>query len=250
LKKICFYLQKGGVGKTSISATIASGLAMHGRNTVFLDCDPQGNASSWYCTSAITYDIADVLAQRISVERATCQITDNLSMLPILAIDGNLKKWSETELVENPKAFEFLMQDLDTLGFEYAVFDCSPSFSQLERAIIAIVDEVINPLSPESFSVDGIEIFLSELRKIETSYRKRIKNNKIVLNMVNKSFARHREFQRVLEKLNYEIFVIPQDAKIAECQIYQKSLFDYAPKTKSIPHFNLLIDALLTQGEI
>jgi cellulose biosynthesis protein BcsQ len=166
-------------------------------------------------------------------------------MFPVVAIGGTLKEWSETKLQVNPKAFEFLAADLTALGYEYAVFDCSPSFSQLERAVIAETDEVINPLSPEFFSVDGIEIFLSELGKIEDAYRHNIRNDKIVLNMVNKSFTRHREFQRALGNLDYTIFTIPQDAKIAECQIAHKSLYDFVPQSKSMSGFEELTTALL-----
>jgi cellulose biosynthesis protein BcsQ len=245
MKKICFHIQKGGVGKTSVSGTVASSLARQGKKTVFVDCDPQGNASSWYCGEVIDYDIADILARRASLGQAVKHIADNLFMVPVVAIGGTLKEWSETKLVQNPKAFEFLMTDLEGIGFEYAIFDCSPSFSQLERAVIAVADEVVNPLSPEFFSIDGIEIFIAELRKIEGDYRRKIQNDKIALNMVNKSFARHREFQRVLGDLSYQIFVIPQDAKIAECQIAHKSLYDFAPQAKSIPNFEALTAALL-----
>jgi cellulose biosynthesis protein BcsQ len=245
MKKICFHIQKGGVGKTSVSGTVAFSLARQGKKTVFVDCDPQGNASSWYCGDIIEYDIADVLARRVSLRDTVKPITENLSMVPVVAIGGGLKEWAETKLPQNPKAFEFLAADLEALGFEYAVFDCSPSFSQLERAVIAVADEVINPLSPEYFSVDGIEIFLAELRKIEDGYRRKIQNDKIVLNMVNKSFARHREFQRALGKLDYRLFVIPQDAKIAECQISHQSLYDFAPGAKSIDSFEALTAAIL-----
>lgn len=245
MKKLCFHIQKGGVGKTSVSGTVAYSLARQGKKTAFVDCDPQGNASSWYCGDLIEHDIADVLARRASLREAVKPIVENLSMVPVVAIGGSLKEWAETKLPQNPKAFEFLAADLEALGFEYAVFDCSPSFSQLERAVIAVTDEVINPLSPEYFSVDGIEIFLAELRKIEDSYRRKIQNDKIVLNMVNKSFARHREFQRALGKLNYQLFVIPQDAKIAECQIAHQSLYDFAPGAKSISGFEALTAAIL-----
>ena len=245
MRKICFHIQKGGVGKTSVSGTVAYSLARQGKKTVFVDCDPQGNASSWYCGEVIAHDIADILAHRAPLSQAVKRITDSLFMVPVVAIGGTLKEWSETKLAQNPKAFEFLMADLEGMGFEYAVFDCSPSFSQLERAVIAVADEVVNPLSPEFFSVDGIEIFIAELRKIEEAYRRTIRNDKIALNMVNKSFARHREFQRVLGDLNYQIFVIPQDAKIAECQIAHKSLYDFAPQAKSIPSFEALAAALL-----
>jgi len=246
MRKICFHIQKGGVGKTSISGTIASALARRGKKTVLIDADPQGNASSWYCGEKIRHDIGDLLARRSKLQEVLQEITPSLSMVPVIAIGGTLKKWSETELAADPKAFEFLIQDLNSMGFEYAVFDCSPSFSQLERAIIAEMDEVVSPLSPEYFSVDGIEIFTAELREIEQKYRRRIRNDKIALNMLNKSFSRHRAFQEALEKLDYTIFNIPQDAKIAECQIAHKSLFDFAPQSKAIASFEALTDALLS----
>jgi cellulose biosynthesis protein BcsQ len=165
-------------------------------------------------------------------------------MVPVIAIGGGLKKWSETELAADPKAFEFFVQDLAGMGFEYAVFDCSPSFSQLERAVIAEMDEVVSPPSPEYFSVDGIEIFSAELKAIEQKYRKRIRNDKIALNMVNRSFSRHRAFQEALGRLSYKIFSIPQDAKIAECQIARKCLFSFAPQAKALASFEKLTDAL------
>jgi cellulose biosynthesis protein BcsQ len=248
MRKLCFHIQKGGVGKTSVSGTIAACLARQGKRTVLLDADPQGNASSWYCDGSavvIEHDIADVLARRASLPDAIKPIAPNLDMVPVVAIGGTLKEWSETKLAQHPKAFEFLNTDLAAQGYEYAVYDCSPSFSQLERAVIAEADEVINPLSPEYFSVDGVEIFLAELRKIEAAYRRRIQNDKIVLNMVNRSFTRHKAFQHALHKLDYRIFAIPQDAKIAECQIAHKSLYDFAPQSKAISAFDELTAALI-----
>ena len=246
MRKICFHIQKGGVGKTSISGTVAAGLARRGKKTVYIDADPQGNASSWYCGETVRADIGDILARRAGLPETVKDIAPSLSMVPVIAIGGTLKRWSETELTADPKAFEFLTGDLSALGFEYAVFDCSPSCSQLERAVIAEMDEVVNPLSPEFFSVDGIEIFVAELRAIEQKYRRKIRNDKIALNMVNKSFSRHRAFQEALARLDYRIFTIPQDAKIAECQIAHKSLYDFAPGAKAIPAFEALTDALIS----
>lgn len=250
MRKLCFYIQKGGVGKTTIAATAALGIARQGRKTVLVDADPQGNASSWYCgqTAEIEHDITDVLTGKALPAKALKEITAGLWLLPSAALGGSLKEWSETKLSQSPKAFEFLNADLAALGFEYAVYDCSPSFSQLERAVIACADEIVNPLCPEYFSVDGIEIFLFGLRSIEEAYRRKVQNNKIVLNMLNRSFARHIEFQRVIEKLDYQVFIIPQDARIAESQIARLNLYDFAPQAKSIPYFEALTASLLREG--
>jgi cellulose biosynthesis protein BcsQ len=244
MRKICFHIQKGGVGKTTVSCTVAWGLARRGHKVVLIDCDPQGNASSWMCKTGINYDIADVLYGGKSLNEALLKVTDNLSIVPVIAIGGELREWSESKLAQNPLSFKFLLSDLEVIGFDYAILDCSPAFTLLERAIVGAVDEVINPLSPEFFSVDGIEIFTSILKEVEQAYRQRIQNNKIVLNMLNKSFAIHKSFAESLQRLEYQVFAIPQDRKLAESQGYQKSIWEYDPKARSIQAFEQLIDTI------
>ncbi|GHV31046.1 hypothetical protein AGMMS4952_19000 [Spirochaetia bacterium] len=245
MKKLCFYIQKGGVGKTSISGNVADAIARLGHKTVIVDCDPQGNASSWLCLEKLEKDIAHVLSGTAQAADVIREITPNLFLLPAIVIGGDLKKWSETELIQNPKAFEFLNEDLAKLGFELAVYDCSPSFSQLERAVLAEMDEVINPLTPEFFSIDGIETFTYELGKIEKAHRRTITNNKIVVNMMNLSFARHREFHKELSKLNYRIFTIPQDSKVAECQIAHQPVCHFARSARAVPEFEAIAKAIV-----
>jgi cellulose biosynthesis protein BcsQ len=151
MKKICFHIQKGGVGKTSVSGNAASLLAGDGKKTLLVDCDPQGNASSWFCREKPAHDLADVITGTVPAADALYPLGKNWFFLPVAARGGALKRWAETELVRSPRAIEFLIADLEKLGFEYAFFDCSPSFSMLERSFISCMDEVINPLS-RSFS--------------------------------------------------------------------------------------------------
>ena len=62
MKTISFALQKGGVGKTSISVSTAAELAKYGK-TLLIDADPQGNASGWLI-SELEYELADVLLNK------------------------------------------------------------------------------------------------------------------------------------------------------------------------------------------
>jgi len=246
MRKICFHIQKGGVGKTSVTGNVASLLAKEGKKTLLVDCDPQANTSSWFYPQRPEYDIADIITGRISADKAIQPLGEHFSLIPAIAIGGNLKQWAETELVRSPRLIEFFISDLDKLGFEYAFFDCSPSFSLLERSVLSCMDEIINPLSAEFFSIDGIESFVNELRNIEKANRRTIKNDKIVVNLLNRSFARHRAFLEELEKLRYQVFVIPQDSKIAECQIAHKSLAEFEPKAKSMRYFKELVNAIIS----
>jgi cellulose biosynthesis protein BcsQ len=247
MRSIAFHIQKGGTGKTSCAGNVAMGLARRGHKTALIDCDQQGNASSWFLTSPIDYDLADVLLGKAETARASTEIAPGLSLLPVSPLDGALNEFAETQLVKNPKAFEFLIADLSAQGFSYAVFDCSPSFSQLERAVIGAVDEVITPLTPEYFSMDGIEIFTKELAQIRKAQRRGIVHGKIICNMINRSFSHHLAFYENLQKLSYRIFTVPQDTKIPKAQIYHQSIYDFDPKSKTIPAFDELIQAI-TEG--
>ncbi len=62
--------------------------------------------------------------------------------------------------------FEELVEELSSLGFYLAIFDLSPGMSPLEKSVLLAMDEVLLPLTPEYFSVDGITIFNSELRRL------------------------------------------------------------------------------------
>jgi cellulose biosynthesis protein BcsQ len=244
MKSIAFHIQKGGTGKTSCSGNVAFGLARSGFKTVLIDCDQQGNTSSWFLTEPIDYELADTLNGAVPVERALREIRPSLFLLPVSPLDGNLTTFQETRLIKSPRAFEFLIHDLSALGFSYAIFDCSPSFSQLERAIIGSVDDVINPLTPEYFSIDGIELFTNELSQIEKATRRTIIHDKIICNMLNRSFTHHRGFYENLKKLPYRIFTIPQDTKIAQAQIFHQSIYEYDPQSKTVPVFEELITSI------
>ena len=109
-KTVAFHLQKGGVGKTTISGTLACQSALEGHKTLILDCDPQGNLSSWFLKEPPKFELSDVLQGRCYVGNAIVAAPEleNLSILPTFGIGGTLKNYSETKLAEEP----FILQDL------------------------------------------------------------------------------------------------------------------------------------------
>ena len=95
-KTVAFHLQKGGVGKTTISGTLACESALTGHKTLIVDCDPQGNISSWFLKDPPKYELADVLQGKCFINDAIIKVpsVDNLYILPTFGIGGTLKLYS------------------------------------------------------------------------------------------------------------------------------------------------------------
>ena len=242
--KIAFHIQKGGVGKTTLSGNMGYSLALKGKKTVLIDVDPQGSLSTWFLSNAPAYELASVLNEKTDVSSALVKLNDNLWIIPTFGLEVNLKDFSETQLFRKPNTFSNLVKELAKLDFEFAIFDLSPGMSLLEMSVIAAMNEVITPLTPEYFSLDGIEIFTNHLKRINKDYEKSVKHRRIVINNINHSFRRHNTVLEAIQKKDYLLYTIAQDAKIAESQQLQKPIF-YYPSSKTIAEFDRLADDLI-----
>lgn len=244
IKSIAFHILKGGVGKTTLSGNIAHKIS-ESKKTIIIDCDIQANSSNWLLKESPDYELSDCL-QGLPLQNAIKKIKENLYIIPTKSKDSSLKNYAETKLFQEPFIFEDLNIELQKLGFEYAIYDLSPSISQLERCILLAINEVITPITPEYFSFDGIELFYNELQKINKSYRKKIKYNKIIINLINKSFETHKQYLNILENLKkYNIYKVGQDRKIADSQKFHKTIFEYYPKSNTIEELNKIANDII-----
>lgn len=243
MKTVCFVIQKGGTGKTSLAGNIAH-IAAKQKKTLLIDGDPQGSVTSWFITESPKYELADVIQGRAGLGDTIVQLTPSLWLLPTFGIGGDLKTFAENGLENSPYCFEDLKDAAANMSFEFLVFDVSPGLGRLERMIMLASDELVVPVSLEAFGLDGLEIFTDFINETRQRYRKPMRWEKIVLNQVNRSFSRHLLYREKVQNLGYQIFEIAQDARIPAAQILHKSLLEVDPHAKSIPEFERLTSAL------
>lgn len=243
MKKIAFHIQKGGVGKTTLAGNAAFSCSQI-RKTIIVDADPQGNVTSWLLKEAPQHELADVLTGSVKLEDAIVGVAENFYVLPSFGIGGSLQAFADFKMIQQPFIFDDLCKDIQALGFRIAIFDLSPGMRILEKYVILAMDEVITPLTPEFFSLDGIEIFNAELKNINKDYRRRVRHRRIVANCINRSFRRHKVICEKFAGLDYEIFSVVQDSKIAESQIYHQTIFQYCPESKTVPEIRKLSMAI------
>lgn len=219
-KAIAFHLQKGGVGKTTVSGTLACQSALSGFNTLLIDCDPQGNLSSWFLDDSPALELADVLQGKCFPQEAILKVKniDNLSILPTFGIGGTLKNYSETKLADEPFVIQDLVKELSS-SYEHIVLDLSPGLGRLERATLISCDEIITPMTPEVFSLDGLEIFIEELARLKKNYKSPVKHKRIIINSFDERIKQHRDIYNVADESGrFTIFKIPVDPIFRKAQ--------------------------------
>lgn len=218
-KTIAFHLQKGGVGKTTISGTLACQSAMDGFRTLLIDVDPQGNASSWFLKKTPKYELADVVQGKCYINDAVVPVEQvpNLYILPTFGIGGVLKNYSETKLAEEPYVLQDLVSELSK-DFDHIILDLSPGLGRLERAAIIASDEVITPMTPEVFSLDGLEIFIDELKRLRKNLRSQVKHSRVIINSYDERIKQHRDIYKAAQEGSFEVYRIPVDPVFRKAQ--------------------------------
>lgn len=219
-RTVAFHLQKGGVGKTTISGTLACQSALNGKKTLVIDCDPQGNISSWFLQTAPAFELADVLQGKCFVKDAIVKVpvVDNLYLLPTFGIGGTLKTYSETKLSEEPFVIQDLVKEVSS-DYDHIIMDLSPGLGMLERYALIASDEVITPMTSEVFSLDGLEIFITELQKLRKNLRSNVKHDKIIINSFDTRIKQHRDiYTAAVESGNYKVYLIPVDPVFRKSQ--------------------------------
>lgn len=219
MKTIALHLQKGGVGKTSLSGSVAYELAQRGK-TLMLDIDPQGNLSAWMLTDSPQHELAEVLYGKVSIGEAIVPTpTPRLDICPTFGLDGELKLFGENQLASEPFIFCDLMEEIAKLGYDYTVMDLSPGMGRLERAALIAADEVLTPMTPESFSLDGIDIFVAELAKTKKAMRRGPDHKKIIVNAYDARIDQHKAIVEQAKKIEkFALFMIPVDPCFRKAQ--------------------------------
>ena len=140
---------KGGVGKTTSSAAIATGLALKGKKTVVIDFDIglRNLDLIMGCERRVVYDFVNVIHGDASLNQALIKDkrVDNLYILP--ASQTRDKEALTREGVEK------VLEELDKMEFEYVLCDSPAGIETGALMALYFADEAIVTTNPEVSSV-------------------------------------------------------------------------------------------------
>ena len=150
---------KGGVGKTTTSAAIGTGLALRGHKTVIVDFDVglRNLDLIMGCERRVVYDLINVIHGEANLNQALIKDKqcDNLF---VLAASQTRDKDALTQ-----DGVEKVLKDLAAMGFEYIVCDSPAGIESGALMAMHFADEALLVTNPEVSSVRDSDRILGML---------------------------------------------------------------------------------------
>jgi chromosome partitioning protein len=245
-----FANQKGGVGKTTTAVSVAACLADEGVQTLLVDFDPQGNASTGLGIDrrSVTTGTYEVLGGADAAEAVRATEIERLSVLPsTIDLAG-----AEIELVAAFARESKLRSVLAPLRERYAaiLIDSPPSLGLLTVNALVAADAVVVPIQCEYYALEGLGQLLRTIELVRDGLNPKLDVAGVVLTMFD---ARTRLAEQVVGEVRRhfddKVFrsVIPRSVRLSEAPGFGRPITRYDPTTRGAQAYRDLTREFMTR---
>lgn len=178
---IAIQIVKGGVGKTTITQSLSTRCSLYGAKVLCIDIDQQANLTRSFNIDASEMPVMiDVLKGEAKFQDAIVSVTDGIDLVPSRMENANLDNVIMLNKLPLNKVYLKYIQKI-IKNYDLVLFDCPPALGQSVAASTLASSMIIMPVTPELFSIDGLNVSTNELQNLKESYESDF-DVKIILN--------------------------------------------------------------------
>jgi chromosome partitioning protein len=252
-KVIAIANQKGGVGKTTTSISLASALSSLGKKVLLIDFDPQGNASRGVGVdvASLKQSIVDVLLQHVPIKKLIRYTPmKSLSILPsslqLANVEGHMASLGGDAFFQLKEVIAPI-RDL----YDFILIDCPPSLGYLSMTALTTCDSVIIPVQCEYFAMEAVAQILATINHVQHEMNPQLKIEGFLLTMYDSRTRLATEISsevRGLFKENTFLVQIPRNISLAEASAKGMPIHLYRPASAGADAYLQLAKEVLDHG--
>jgi chromosome partitioning protein len=241
--------QKGGVGKTTNTISLAAGLGRVGKRILVVDIDFQANASK-VLLSEFQKIRPEETVYRTIINRDPLPIhpttVPNVDIVPshILLSDTDIKLTTAKDHRE-----ERLHKQLAAVqgSYDHVLIDCPPSLNWLVLNAFTASDKLLIVVEPGYFELDSLVQISKTVEEVREYFNPRLallgilftKSDPTINSRVSLKVLRQTYTEQVLDT------TIPRNTDIRDATMNRQDIFAYAPDSKSAQAYQRLIEELV-----
>ena len=238
---ICVAIQKGGTGKTTTAAALADAAVMDGRSVLAIDLDPQANLTYTAGATAGGPGSFEMLEGK-PAKSLVQHIRPGFDLIP--ASEGL------STIKTGPGSARRLQKALEPIKDKYdvIVIDTPPTAGELQYNGLQASTALVIPLQADVYGLQGLYQMIEAARSIQRSNPALNLAGIVITQYDGRSTISKQMRQIIIDKAAAlgvpHIGTVRAAAAVREAAAMQRSLFDYAPKSKPAADYATIYQAL------
>jgi chromosome partitioning protein len=240
--------QKGGVGKTSTSISLAAGLAKKNKRVLLIDIDSQANSSKVvlpeYQNILPEQTIYTTILDRKPLPVRQSQV-ENLFLVPshILLSQTDVEL---TSAIDHREAR--LKRELDKIKdqYEYIFIDCPPSLSWLTINAFTSADKVLVACAPGYFELDSIVQISKTISQVREWFNSELELAGFLFTMSDPTINSRTSLEILRKTYGSSVFsaVVPRNTDLRDAHFNKQDVFTFNAKSSAARAYSKLIAEL------